>query len=77
MGKEPFGKWLRKRRSHLGLTQGAIADALGFHRQAVSRWEQGNTLPQLLPPETQALCRVLRIPLRDLVEGCEFEKKDS
>ena len=47
-----FGEKLTRLRKGQGLSQEALAEALGVSRQAVSRWEQGTALPdagKLLP----------------------------
>ena len=47
-----FGEKLIRLRRREGLSQEALAEALGVSRQAVSRWEQGTALPdaaKLLP----------------------------
>lgn len=47
-----FGEKLIRLRKGQGLSQEALAEALGVSRQAVSRWEQGTALPdagKLLP----------------------------
>ena len=46
-----MGKEIRRLRSSRGLTQEALADALHVTAQTVSKWECGNTVPdvQLLP----------------------------
>lgn len=41
----PFGTLLKAYRKRQRLTQQHLADALGMHRHAVGRWEQGDFLP--------------------------------
>lgn len=43
-----FADKLIQLRKAKGLSQEDLADSLGVSRQAVSRWEQGNTFPDLL-----------------------------
>lgn len=51
-----FGKRLVKAREHVGMTQKELADALGTHRQVISRWEQGVSEPRLA--QLAALLRI-------------------
>lgn len=59
MNQEVFGRKVRERRKGQGLTQDEVGQALGVSAQAVSKWEQGESLPDvaLLP----SLCRVLGV----------------
>ena len=43
-----FADKLIQLRKTKGLSQEDLADSLGVSRQAISRWEQGNTFPDLL-----------------------------
>ena len=43
-----FADKLIQLRKAKGLSQEDLADSLGVSRQAISRWEQGNTFPDLL-----------------------------
>jgi tetratricopeptide (TPR) repeat protein len=43
---ETFGELLRASRKRRGLTQHQVATGIGMHRNAVSRWEQGDFLPE-------------------------------
>ena len=50
-----FGEKLQKLRAQRGLSQDALAEALDVSRQAVSRWERDETLP-----ETEKVIRLSR-----------------
>lgn len=60
------GEQIMRLRNRAGLTQRQVADALGKTDQTVSNWENGVRVPRLTPPETLALCRVLRCSLEEL-----------
>ena len=50
-----------KFRNLRGVTQKALADALGVSVQTVSNWEVGRTEPKLSPSQYKTLLRVLQI----------------
>ena len=62
-----FGEVIQVRRAALGLSQERLAELVGVSRQAVSKWEVGDALPdtdRLLP-----LARVLEITVDELLSG--------
>ena len=42
-----FGEKLQKLRARAGMSQDALAERLGVSRQAVSRWERDETMPEV------------------------------
>lgn len=64
MNNETFSQNLRRLRLGKGLTQERLADLLGVSVQSVSRWECGNTLPDvmLLP----SIARLYGVTVDDL-----------
>ena len=64
MNSEMFSRNLRRLRLRKGLTQERLADILGVSMQSVSRWECGNSLPDvMLLPE---IARVYGVTVDDL-----------
>ncbi len=62
-----FGEVIQVRRAALGLSQERLAELVGVSRQAVSKWEVGDALPdtdRLLP-----LARSLEITVDELLSG--------
>ncbi len=57
-----FGENLKKLRKSKNLTQDALADFLGMSFQAVSKWERGETYPDIL------------IHTSNAIKGLEFDK---
>ena len=47
MDNEKIGKYLLQKRKELNKTQKDIADILGITYQAVSRWENGDSIPDI------------------------------
>lgn len=43
----PFGELVRKKRRLMGYNQEDFADWLGFNQGTISRWELGETSPQI------------------------------
>lgn len=62
-----FGEMIQARRSVLGMSQERLAELVGVSRQAVSKWEVGDALPdtdRLLP-----LARALGVTVDELLSG--------
>ena len=47
MDQVKIGAFLKELRNHNNLTQEQIAEKLGVSQRSVSRWENGNTMPEL------------------------------
>ena len=62
-----IGRFIAERRKALELTQRQLAEQLSVSDKAVSKWETGRGLPDvlLMPP----LCAVLGITVNDLLSG--------
>ena len=41
------GEYLKSLRNGKGISQDALGEALGISRQSVSKWEQGNSTPDI------------------------------
>lgn len=65
MNKYKFGEFIYNKRKALGLTQDELGRALGVTNKAVSKWETGETLPdvQLL----QMLASALNVTIDELI----------
>ena len=65
-----FSEKLIRLRKSAGLSQEELADRLGVSRQAVSRWEQGSTYPDL--PNLQQITREFGVSADYLIgNGCD------
>ena len=73
MNQENIGKFIAKLRKEKKLTQEQLAERLGVHNRSVSRWENGNSMPDyaVLP----MLANELRVSVAELVEGKKKETK--
>lgn len=71
--KNDFGKFIAKKRKEKNMTQKDIAENLYISVQAVSKWERGQSLPDisLLMP----LAKILDVNLVNLLEAKEDEEE--
>lgn len=64
-----LGARIQAHRRRMGLSQEQLAERLGVSRQAVSKWELDESLPEL--DKALALCRVFGVSADMLLQGCE------
>ena len=62
-----FSEKIQEARKRRGLTQEELAEQIGVSRQALAKWESGETLPDI--ERAAALSRILGIPLAELVQN--------
>lgn len=67
MDQIKIGKFIAKRRKENGITQIQLAEKLGITDRAVSKWENGRSLPD--SSIMLDLCDILRINVNDLLSG--------
>lgn len=60
-----IGVNIQSRRKTVGLTQEQVAEQIGVSRQTVTKWETGDSVPDLA--NAAALCEVLEVSLDQLV----------
>ena len=70
MNLEEFGKGISNLRQNANLTQDELAMRMGVTPQAISKWERGQSLPDL--SILSDLCRVLNVS-SDLLLGLEYK----
>lgn len=71
MEQQKIGKLILTKRKEKGFTQQQLADMLGVTNKAVSKWENGKSMPDIgIIPE---LCKVLDISISTLLNGEEIE----
>ena len=68
-----IGKNILTLRRLRGLTQEELAERVGVSRQAVAKWENGETVPDIA--NCEALARLYDVTLDDLVRFDESERK--
>lgn len=74
MNQEKIGKFIAENRKIKKLTQRELAEKLGVTDRSVSKWENGNCMPDmsLLVP----LCKELDISVNDLLSGKKVDKEE-
>ena len=67
MEQQKIGKLISEKRKEKGITQQQLADMLGVTNKAVSKWENGKSMPDIgIIPE---LCKVLGVSISTLLNG--------
>lgn len=67
MDQAKIGRFIAERRKTAGLTQMQLAEKLGITDRAVSKWENGRSLPD--SSIMLELCKELNITVNDLLSG--------
>lgn len=75
MDQIKIGKFIQKRRKEKRLTQSELAEKLDVTDRAVSKWENGNCIPDA--SNIQELCKILNITINDLFSGCVVDMRDN
>ena len=75
MDQIKIGKFIQEKRKESGLTQCELAEKLNVSDRAVSKWENGNCIPDV--SNIQELCKILNITINDLFSGCIVDMKDN
>ena len=74
MDQIKIGKFINHCRKEKGLTQEGLAEKLGVTSKSISRWENGNTMPDY--SLLKDLCNELDINVNELLSGERIEKND-
>ncbi|MBE6624666.1 MAG: helix-turn-helix transcriptional regulator [Ruminococcaceae bacterium] len=67
MDQIKIGKFISERRKSVGLTQAQLAERLNITDRAISKWENGRTMPD--SSLMIELCEILGISVNDLLYG--------
>lgn len=72
MNQKQIGRFIAQKRKEKNLTQMQLAETLGVSNKTVSKWENGNCMPDysIIKP----LCKELEITVSELMDG---EEKDD
>ena len=75
MDQIKIGKFIQERRKEKRLTQSELAEKLDVTDRTVSKWENGNCIPDA--SNIQELCKILNITINDLFSGCVVDMRDN
>ena len=67
MNQEKIGKFILELRKQKGLTQKELAEKIGVSDKTISKWECGNSIPDI--SYLEALCNSLDISVNELLSG--------
>lgn len=67
MNQQKIGKFIQERRKEKELTQAQLAEKLGVSNRTISKWENGNSLPDY--SMFNDLCSELDISINELLSG--------
>ena len=75
MDQIKIGKFISDKRKEVGLTQSELAEKLNITDRAISKWENGNCMPDVgTIPE---LCDIVKISIMDLFSGEKVDMKNN
>ncbi len=74
MNQKKIGSFIAACRKENGLTQAALGEKLGITDRAVSKWENGRSLPD--PSIMLELCELLHINVNELLTGERLNMED-
>ena len=74
MNQQKIGKFISERRKIKNLTQMELAEKLGVSNRTISKWENGNSLPDY--SIIHELCETLDISINELLSGEELTEEN-
>ena len=74
MDQVQTGKFIAELRKEKSLPQAQLGDLLGVTNKTISRWENGNYMPDLAV--LQSLCAVLDVNINEMISGRRLDEAD-
>ncbi len=71
MNQVQIGKFIAEMRKEKNLTQVELGDLLGVTNKTISRWENGNYMPDI--SIMQQICSVFNISINELISGKKLD----
>lgn len=75
MDQIKIGRFIKQKRKEKGMTQSKLAEKLGVTDGAISKWENGNCMPD--SGIIADLCKILNVTINDLFSGEIVDMKDN
>lgn len=75
MNKEKTGKIIRQARINKGYTQSELGELIGVSNKAISRWENGETFPDI--GVIEPLAQMLELRIQDIITGTKDSDQDT
>ena len=75
MDQVKIGRFIKQKRKEKKLTQSDLAEKLNVTDRAISKWENGNCMPD--SGTITELCKILNVTINDLFSGEVVDMKDS
>lgn len=75
MDKKKTGKMIRQARINKGYTQSELGDLIGVSNKAISRWENGETFPDI--GVIEPLAQMLELRIQDIITGTKDSDQDT
>lgn len=75
MDKRKTGKIIRQARIDKGYTQSELGDLVGVSNKAISRWENGETFPDI--GVIEPLAQMLELQIQDIITGTKDSDQDT
>ena len=74
MNQREIGKFISELRKNKKMTQEELAEKLGVNNRTISRWENGNNMPDV--SLYKPLCEELGITINELLSGKKLNAKE-
>lgn len=74
MNQEKIGKFVAELRKEREMTQAELGERLGVTNKTISRWENGNYMPDI--SLIQSLCKELEISINEFLSGERISDED-
>jgi len=75
MDQLKVGKFIKRKRKEMNLTQSELAEKLNITDRAISKWENGNCMPDV--SIISELCGILNVTINDLFSGKKVDMKNN